>query len=269
MTMRRRQMLGHTLAWGCGCLAGCRSAPYTGRSQLMLIPESQEMALGEDAYQEVLRTESLSKNGAWQTLVQRTGERIAAVSGRTDYHWQFQLLASEQQNAFCLPGGKVAVYEGIMPICQNEAGLAVVMSHEVAHALARHGGERMSQQAGVQTMSGVLGYAMKGYSPVTRDLVMRAYGAGTQYGYVLPHSRKHELEADRIGIQLMAQAGYDPSEAPRFWKRFGELNTEKPAEWSSTHPSDQRRAEELSELLPEADLAYQSAPQRWGIGESV
>jgi predicted Zn-dependent protease len=156
-----------------------------------------------------------------------------------------------------------------MPICQNEAGLAVVMSHEVAHALARHGGERMSQQAGVQTVSGVLGYAMKGYSPVTRDLVMRAYGAGTQVGYVLPHSRKHELEADRIGIQLMAQAGYDPSEAPRFWKRFGESNSEKPTEWLSTHPSDQRRAEELTELLPEADLAYQSAPQRWGTGEAV
>ena len=130
MTMRRREMLGHTLAWGCGCLVGCRSAPYTGRSQLMLIPESQELALGEDAYQEVLRTEPLSKNGAWQTLVQRTGERIAAVSGRADYQWKFQLLASEQQNAFCLPGGKVAVYEGIMPICQNEAGLAVVPDHD-------------------------------------------------------------------------------------------------------------------------------------------
>ncbi len=271
--MNRREYLksiaGLGLGLGC-CACGCKSAPMTGRSQLMLIPESQEIAMGNEAFQTVLQQEKLSLNPRLQEMVQRVGQRIANASGRNDYQWDFKLLSSTKQNAFCLPGGKVAVYEGILPICENEAGLAVVMSHEVAHALARHGGERMSQQTGLQTISSVVGYSMRGQSALSRDLVLRMYGAGTQLGVVLPHSRQHELEADRIGIALMASAGYDPAEAPAFWTRFGQMNNQsQPAEWLSTHPSDARRATELQNLLPSARLAYEASPQKVGQGERI
>lgn len=269
--MNRRQCL-HTIAWtslgSCLWSSGCRSTPMTGRSQLMLIPETQEIAMGQQAFSEVLSQEKLSGNSRFQQMVERVGGRIAAASGRADYQWEFRLLSSPTQNAFCLPGGKVAVYEGILPICQNEAGLAVVMSHEVAHALARHGGERMSQETGLKTIGSVVGYAMKGRSELSRDLVLRAYGAGTQFGVVLPHSRKHELEADRIGVMLMASAGYDPSEAPKFWTRFGDAAKQaNPPEWMSTHPSDSRRAAELVALLPQAQSSYDQSANRVGTGE--
>lgn len=271
--MNRRDCLRNLsgLFMGMGAFAcGCRSTPMTGRSQLMLIPEKQEVTMGQEAYQTVLQQERISTNPRLQEMVQRVGMRIAAVSGRPDYQWEFKLLDSETKNAFCLPGGKVAVYEGILPICQNEAGLAVVMSHEVAHALARHGGERMSQQAGLQTVSSVLGYAMKGQSDLSRSLVLKAYGAGTELGVVLPHSRQHELEADRIGIMLMASAGYDPQEAPLFWSRFGQMDAgSKPAEWLSTHPSDARRATELEGLLPQARTAYDASAAKLGQGERI
>jgi predicted Zn-dependent protease len=268
--MDRRQFLMGCVAGipAYGCLAGCKSVPMTGRKQLMLIPETQEITMGRDAFQEVLTTERPSPNPRLQALVERVGHRIASAANRNDYQWEFRLLQSTKQNAFCLPGGKVAVYEGILPVCQNEAGLAVVMSHEVAHALARHGGERMSQQSAVQGAGAMLGYALKGSSPMGRDLVMRAYGVTTNLGVVLPHSRQHELEADRIGVMLMSAAGYDPGEAPRFWARFGQSASQSsPPEWLSTHPSDQRRASDLEALLPQALLAYNASASRIGTGE--
>ena len=239
----------------------------TGRNRLMLIPESQEVSMGAQAYQEVLKSEKISSNVHWHEVVNRVGSRIAQISGRPDYQWEFKLIESPTQNAFCLPGGKVAVYDGILPVCENEAGLAVVMSHEVAHALARHGGERMSQEKGVQTVAGVLGYSLQGQSELTRNMILKGYGVASHVGVVLKHSREHELEADRIGVMLMAQAGYDPAEAPRFWQRFQQADEKKPVEWLSTHPSDARRVSELQALLPQAELAYNSAANKIGLGE--
>lgn len=250
---------------------GCRSTPFTGRPQLRFIPKSMEMSLGEQSYAEVLAESTVSQNAAWTDAVVRTGQRISQVANAPDFKWDFRLLASPKQNAFCLPGGKVAIYEGIIPYCENEAGLAVVMSHEIAHALAHHGAERMSQQAGVKGVGAVLGWAMSETTPATRELSMKAFGTGVQYGVLLPYSRHHESEADAIGLQLMAKAGYDPSEAPLFWGRFGQAKsgTGTPPEWASTHPSDDRRASDLAAKLPEALALYQSTGSRYGKGEKL
>jgi metalloendopeptidase OMA1, mitochondrial len=258
------------IAYGCGQL-GCRSAPMTGRKQLLMMPETQELSLGQQTFQEVTADVQESSNARFRELVSRVGHRIAAVSGRGDYQWEFRVLASDEQNAFCLPGGKVAVYEGILPVCQNEAGLAVVMSHEVAHALARHGGERMSQNAAVDGVKTVVGYAMQNQDQMRREAAMRAYGIASEYGVLLPYSRKHELEADHIGVMLMAQAGYDPAEAPRFWNRFGQAMSAdgKPPEFMSTHPSDERRASELTKLLPTAQGHFAKATSPVGLGEVI
>jgi metalloendopeptidase OMA1, mitochondrial len=251
-------------------LAGCRSVPYTGRKQMLFLPESQEIAMGQQAFAEVLATEQPSNDVRMSQIVERVGGRIAQVASKPEYQWEFRLLANQKQNAFCLPGGKVAVYDGIIPICHNEAGLAVVMSHEIAHAIARHGGERMSQEFRLKTLQGFLGYAFQDQSQASRDLILRAYGVGTNLGLVLPHSRRHELEADQIGVLLMARAGYDPNEAPRFWIRFGEYGkSSAPPEWMSTHPSDARRASDLQAMLPQAMNEYNMVPIRVGLGEQL
>ena len=267
----RRNILASLGGMGLSVCCGCRSTPLTGRPQLVFIPKSMEMSLGEQSYADVISKSTPSQNPAWVEAVQRTGQRIASVSNAPGFQWEFRLLASPTQNAFCLPGGKVAIYEGIIPLCENEAGLAVVMSHEIAHALAHHGAERMSQQAGVQGAGAVLGWAVSETSPMTRDLAMRAFGTGTQYGILLPYSRHHESEADSIGIQLMAKAGYDPAEAPLFWGRFGNAKSSSaaPPAWSSTHPSDSRRAADLAAKLPQAMQLYQSASNRFGRGERL
>ncbi len=260
---------------GAGCvglatsLHGCRTAPSTGRHQLMLMSENQEVALGVQAWGDVTSNELLSQNVPLSQLVHRVGRRIADVSDRTDYDWEFSLISSPEQNAFCLPGGKVAIYEGILPICETEAGLAVVMSHEVAHALARHGGERMSQELinnGAKTVAGKIAQRRV---PDRAELLMQAYGVATQYGVILPYSRKQESEADHIGVMLMSRAGYDPNEAPRFWDRFSSVGGDKPPEFMSTHPSDQRRAADLMALMGEASGHYQQAPQKYGRGQAI
>jgi predicted Zn-dependent protease len=236
----------------------------------MLMPEQQEISLGLKAYEEVIAAEPASANQPMMELVRAVGMRIAAVSNRPDFQWDFRLISSATQNAFCLPGGKVAVYEGILPVCENEAGLAVVMSHEIAHALARHGGERMSQEMAVSGGKEVLNRVLAAKVPDRRDQLLQAYGVASQYGVVLPYSRKQESEADHIGLMLMARAGYDPSEAPRFWTRFGAwAESAKPPEFLSTHPSDDRRARDLMSLLDEAQVQYQRAPQRFGLGQSL
>ncbi len=175
-TTRRRVLGWASLGLLSSCLGGCRTAPITGRRQLMILPESEEVSLGLKTYSDVASADKESKNEQYRELVSRVGHRIAAVSGRGDYQWEFRTLASEEQNAFCLPGGKVAVYEGIIPVCQNEAGLAVVMSHEIAHALARHGGERMSQNAAVDGVKTAMSYAMQKQAEVKREAVLKAYG---------------------------------------------------------------------------------------------
>jgi predicted Zn-dependent protease len=249
---------------------GCRSTPVTERRQVLLVPESQEIAMGVSAYQELLAEEVLSTNSHYTEMVNRVGQRIAAVAGRPDYAWEFRVIASDQQNAFALPGGKVAVYEGILPVCSNEAGLAVVMSHEIAHALARHGGERLSHGMVVNGAKRALDYFTKGQEAVYRERIMTAYGVASKYGVVLPYSRKQEAEADHIGLLLMAQAGYDPREAPAFWERFSRMGAgQKPPEFLSTHPSDATRAKNLRELLPKATELYAQAPVKYGFGEML
>jgi len=256
------------IAWG------CQTTPVSGRRQLMLIPEQQEMELGATTYQEILANESPSRQQRYVEMVKRVGDRIAAVAGRDDFAWEFKVIESDQQNAFCLPGGKVAVYEGIIPVCQSEAGLAVVMSHEIAHALARHGGERMTHQQVKQVGSKAVDFAGKWFYKEEydskREIVLTAYGVGSEYLGVLPYSRKHESEADLIGLELMAKAGYDPSEAPSFWERFGAAKGGKaPVEFFSTHPSDARRAADLRENLPKALEVYRAAPQQYGLGDRI
>jgi len=253
----------------CGCLAGCKSAPMTGRRQLMLVPEQQEVAMGAQAFADTLKEVESTGDSPYQALVERVGMRLAGMTERTDYHWETRVVASDEQNAFCLPGGKIVVYEGILPICENEAGLAVVMSHEVAHVLARHGGERMSQQMGVTGAQTLMGYVLRNKEQVQRDAWMKAYGMASTYGVILPYSRKHELEADHIGLMLMAKAGYDPTEAPRFWNRFGAASGDKPAEFLSTHPADDRRASDLEKLLPESLEIYRQAAAPIGKGELI
>jgi metalloendopeptidase OMA1, mitochondrial len=269
-----RRSLIRSMAYGfgsCCLLGGCRSAPMTGRKQLLIMPEAQELSLGEQTYGEVTGGGKETTNERYRELVSRVGHRIAAVAGRGDYKWEFRVLQSEEQNAFCLPGGKVAVYEGILPVCENEAGLAVVMSHEIGHALARHGGERMSQNAAVDGVKTAMGYVLQTQDQVKREAAMKAYGLASEYGVLLPYSRKHELEADHIGVMLMAQAGYDPTEAPRFWKRFGGSaeTGAKPPEFMSTHPSDDRRAQELTQRLPEAQKLFASSSAPVGLGETI
>ncbi len=272
MNLNRRQLLGAAGLGGIGiaaCLGGCRAAPMTGRRQLILMPESQEISLGLQAFDEVVAQQPASQNVALSQLVNRVGQRIAATSDRTDLDWEFRLIASSEQNAFCLPGGKVAVYEGILPVCENEAGLAVVMSHEIAHALARHGGERMSQNMVNDTAKSVVGRISRNKVPDRAELLMQAYGVASEYGVLLPYSRKQESEADEIGVLLMAQAGYEPNEAPRFWKRFRVEGGDQPPEFLSTHPSDERRAADLMALMGEASRRYNAAEQKYGRGKTI
>lgn len=267
----RRQFIWIAGSIGLGIAScGCRSAPVTGRRQLMLMPEGQEIALGREAFEETLTKEPPSQDTRLSDIVNRVGQRIAAVAKRSDYSWEFRLIESETQNAYCLPGGKVAIYEGILPVCQDEAGLAVVMSHEIAHALARHGGERMSQNMAVDGAKMMAEKLAGKYVPDKKELLMQAYGVGSEYGILLPYSRKQESEADEIGLLMMAQAGYDPTVAPGFWTRFASLKQgEYVPEFLSTHPSDHRRAEDLRALMPTAQAEYRRVLNKVGRGEAV
>jgi predicted Zn-dependent protease len=241
-------------------LAACASAPYTGRSQLMLIDQGQELALGASAYDKVLQQEKVSRDPALQALVERVGRRVAQAAERPDYDWRFTVVEDDSANAFALPGGKVAVYTGIFKYTQNEAGLATVMAHEVAHALARHGAERMSRGILLELGEAGLLAAVGSQSRGATEAVSLAYGLGTTVGVELPFSRSQELEADHIGLILMAKAGYDPREAVGFWERMSAKGGKRPPEFLSTHPYDEVRIRQLEQLLPEA-LEYYHPPR--------
>ncbi len=269
----RREFLNWMIPAGFGLCAcgGCRTTPITQRRQLLLIPESQEVQMGVAAYDEVKTKNKISTNAKYNEVVTRVGQRLADAAKQqnlgTNFDWEFTVIADQTQNAFCLPGGKVAFYEGILPVCQNEAGVAVVMSHEISHALARHGGERMTQQMGVDGTGKILQAVVKKKAADKEQAFMAVYNTGTKYGFVLPYSRAHESEADEMGIHIMSQAGYDPNEAPKFWERFGAAKSgDAPPEFSSTHPSDASRAAALRALLPQAVEEYQAAPTKHGVG---
>jgi predicted Zn-dependent protease len=238
-------------------VAACASAPYTHRHQLMLTSEGSETNMGYQAFGQIKREYKISRDPAINAEVQRVGQRIAAAAQRSDYRWEFVVFDSKEANAFCLPGGKVGIFTGILKYTKDEAGLATVISHEVGHALARHAGERMSQGMLAQVGGIGLGAALGGFSPVAGQAVMTGYSLGTQYGILLPYSRKQEYEADHIGLILMAKAGYDPAQALEFWKRM--MTKDKKVnmpQFMSTHPNDANRLHELEVFLPEARKYY-------------
>ena len=243
----------------CAALVGfsCQAVEYTGRSQVNLVSEGDEKKLGVDAYDDILKKTPLSKNQAWQAQLKRVGQRISAAAAKPEYEWAFNVLAGKDVNSFCLPEGKVAFWEGIMPVAQDDAGVAVVMGHEVAHALARHGAERMSQSMGAQIVGQVLGAGVGMVNPAYTEAFSQAYGLGVNVAVILPWGRAQESEADQIGLILMAKAGYDPSAAVGFWERMAKVKQGgSPPEFLSTHPSDDTRIAQIKQWLPEAMKYY-------------
>jgi len=247
---------------------GCQTAPFTGRRQLILISRSEELQLGEQSYAEILKKSKISNNAAADAVLQRVGKRIAEMAHEPDFEWEFKLIESDQVNAFCLPGGKVAVYTAILPVCKDEAGLAAVVAHEVAHAMARHGAERVSQNLAVEVVATGLQMGIGKMDPRAQGIVMAAYGAGSTVGVLLPYSRTQESESDEIGIRLMARAGYNPEAAVLLWQRMAQLGGGG-LEFLSTHPASERRIEDLKALLPKMDQFYRQAPQQYGFGEAL
>lgn len=244
------------------CFYACYQAPVTGRNQFIILSQAQESQMGATAYKQVLQEEKISNDPGYNSAVKRVGKRIAAVADGPGYNWEFTVIqADDTINAFALPGGKVAVYTGILKIAETDAGLATVMSHEIAHAVARHGAERMS--AGILAQLGAVGVsaALGGDNPQLREGILQAYGLGVTVGGILPFSRKQESEADHIGLIYMARAGYDPREAVKFWQRMEDAakGQATPPEFLSTHPGHETRIEDLKKWMPEAMKAYQNS----------
>jgi metalloendopeptidase OMA1, mitochondrial len=248
-------------------LSSCVSLPGSDKKAFVLISPSQEAAMGLQAFNEIKEKEKLSTNKRLNEILQRVGKRIAAVAPVKDFKWEFVLIESKEMNAFCLPGGKVAFYTGILPVLENEAAMAVVMGHEVAHAVLRHGAQRVSQQMALQGGLAVLDATVL-QSRENRGLVLAGLGLGAQVGVVLPFSRGHETEADDFGIRYAAEAGYDPAEGPRFWSRFAKATGGGGTpNFLSTHPTSASRIEHLNKLQQEASAAYSASP-RYGLGEN-
>jgi len=238
-------------------VAACETAPITGRSQLMIVPEGTEVQMGLESYQQILGKSKLSTDAKLSEQVNRVGRRIAEATGRLDYQWEFKLIEDKQVNAFCLPGGKVAVYTGILPVTRDDAGLAAVLGHEVAHAVARHGGERMSQQLAVEGVTVAAAQtALAGRDPRIIQLGTVALGAGATLGVLMPWGRAQESEADRLGLIYMAKAGYHPSAARDLWVRMGEGSKNSQPEFLSTHPLPATRVAQIEGWIPEALKYY-------------
>ena len=239
-------------------LIGCSKAPITGRNQFIIVNEAEEMQLGLQSEKEILKSQKISHNPQQNAMVERVGRRIANVTGKKNFKWEFFVIDNDKEaNAFCLPGGKVFVYSGLFKYIANDAELAAVLGHEIGHAIARHGAERMSSgilaQAGGQVLQSVM--AGRG-NPQNTAMVMGAFGVGTQLGVMLPHSRKQEYEADHIGLVLMAKAGYNPHSALTFWEKFSKSG-ETPPEYLSTHPAPEHRIATLRKLIPKVMPIYQ------------
>jgi len=249
-------------------LFSCASVPVTERRGLHLVPDSELTTMSYQEYNNVLKKSKLSTDMAKVSMVRRVGQRIATASEELlvekghgadirNYKWEFNLIEDDKTvNAWCMPGGKVAVYTGLLPIAKDENGLAVVMGHEVAHAIAKHGNERMSQ--GLLAQFGAIGLsvALAGNPGVTSDIFMQAYGVGAQVGFLLPYSRIQESEADHIGLILMAKAGYDPRGAVVLWQRMNARGGARPPEFLSTHPAPESRIRNIESLIPEAMQVY-------------
>jgi len=247
-------------------VSGCATVPLTGRHQLSLVPESDVISLSLTEYDKFIKSNKLSTDKNKIAMVKRVGERISkavetymATAGLSQnlngYKWEFNLIEDQTINAWCMSGGKVVVYTGLMPVALDENGLATVLGHEISHAVARHGSERMSNQMLLQMGSTALSTAMASKPAETRNIVMTAFGIGSQVGVVLPFSRDNEYEADYMGLIFMAMAGYDPNLSVPFWERMAKQGGQKPPEFLSTHPVDANRIARLKEKMPDA-MAY-------------
>jgi len=252
----------------CFMLAACATVPLTERKSLNLIPSSELLSLSDQQYAEVLEESKLSTDRRQVQMVTRVGKRIATAAEEflrgtraekklKNYQWEFNVIKDDKTaNAWCMPGGKVAVYTGILPFTRNEAGLAAVLGHEVAHAIAEHGNERMSQALVAQLGGVALAVALNEQPNETQQIFMAAYGVTANVAALLPYSRLHENEADRIGLTLMAKAGYDPHEAVRFWEAMNEKGGSRPPTFLSTHPAPETRIEKIKSYIPEAMQHY-------------
>jgi predicted Zn-dependent protease len=242
------------------CAAGCGKNPETGRRQLLLVSEAHEKELGVSSYQRTLAEQRISSDPRELEPLRRVGARISAAAAKPDFKWEFNVIVSDHTlNAWCLPGGKIAFYSGIYPVLHDEAGMAFVMGHEVAHALLHHSAERMSDQMVAQGIAALVQASVHEANPRHEAIVMAAFGMATQYGVLLPYSRKHEAEADRVGLELMAKAGYDPHAAVDVWKRMAALNSSQPPVWLSTHPSHESRIADMEARLPEAMALFEKS----------
>ncbi|MDZ8117898.1 M48 family metallopeptidase [Pontiella agarivorans] len=250
-------------------VSGCSTVPITGRKQLSLVSDAQLIPESAASYEQVITEGPLSENKEQTEMIQRVGARISAAveqyfaeRNQSDvvagFDWEFNLIEEDVPNAWCMPGGKVAFYTGILPYTQDETGVAVVMGHEVAHAIARHSNERVSHQMAVAGGSVLTAWMAK--DSEYEEAILAAYGIGTQLGGILPYSRLHESEADHMGLIFMAMAGYNPEAAVDFWQRMAEAGGEKPPEFLSTHPSDETRVRQIREHLPEAMQYYRPSP---------
>lgn len=242
-------------------LAGCSSVPLTGRRQVLLVSDSEVLSSSLTQYNEYIKTAKVSSNKSQSAMVTRVGQRLAAAtesylkangleSELKNFAWEFKLVKDKQVNAFCMPGGKIVVYEGLMSLVGSEDELAVVVSHEVAHAVAKHSNERMSQQLMAQYGAQILNAAVGNKGAAVQQLAGAVYGLGAQYGVMLPFSRKHEYEADYMGMVLMTIAGYNPDAALAFWQKMSAGNQASVPEYMSTHPSDANRIAEIKKNLP-------------------
>ena len=261
------------LATSCMLLLGCQSNPYTERSQLLLVPQSYENQMGTQAYQQVLNDPEIqiSQDSDTVALVKQVAHRVVEAAKQSkyskraaSYDWDVTVIQDDKtMNAWALPGGKIAVYTGIFPAAKNTAGLAAIMGHEVVHALARHGAERMSH--GLVTQAGLTAAAIalqtQGLGGAGGQSIMSALGLGAKVGVVLPFSREHESEADYIGLLLAAEAGYDPREAVRVWQRMKQASEGQPPEFLSTHPGHDTRIRQLQDWMPEALTRYRNGPE--------
>ncbi len=230
-----------------------QTVPITGRHQVVHLSREQEISLGLQAYREVLSQQRVVSSGPEVNTIRDIGARISKAAAVSDFKWEFNLVDTPEANAFCLPGGKVVVNSGILPITANQDGLAIVMGHEIAHAIARHGAERMAQQQLLEFGRMAVGMAVQDMDQTARQTVLGVFGVGSQFGILLPFSRTHESEADKIGLLLAARACFNPEEAPRFWERMARASDSgRPPTFMSTHPSPERRVEQLKAWMPEA-----------------
>jgi len=249
-------------------LIACATVPITGRRSLNIIPVSTLNSMSFQQYNDVLDSSSLSRDKQDVAMIKRVGNNIKNAvelymqqNGMSDqianYNWEFNLIEDDQINAWCMPGGKVVFYTGILPLMDNEAQVAVVMGHEIGHAVAGHGNERMSQGLLTQMGGLLLNEALAEKPDETKQLWMGAYGLGAQFGVLLPFSRMHEYEADKLGLIFMAMAGYDPHEGIDFWQKMAKLKDgQAPPEFASTHPSDANRIAEIKKIMPEVMTYY-------------